>query len=82
MLGNRHYVVSPSSCLERGVTYTLRIDFSRYRSDRATPEANILIDSVCLFFIIIIIVHTRGTYIRLRYRYNTIHDKKRMIYGM
>ena len=46
LLGNRHFMVSPSSCLERGVTYTLRIDFTRYRSDRATPEASILIDSV------------------------------------
>jgi len=42
-------MVSPSSCLERGVTYTLRIDFSGYRSDRSTPEANILIDSVRSF---------------------------------
>jgi len=44
--GNRHYMVSPSTCLERGVAYTLRIEFNRYRSDRATPEAGILIDSV------------------------------------
>ena len=48
LAGIRQVMVSPSSCLERGVTYTLSIDFSRYRSDRATPEASILIDSVSL----------------------------------
>jgi len=46
LLGNRQYMVSPSTCLETGVTYTLRVEFNRYRSDRATPEAGVLIDSV------------------------------------
>jgi len=47
-------MVTPSSCLERGVTYTLRMDFDRYRSDRVTPEANILIDSVCIQHLLLI----------------------------
>ncbi|XP_074646812.1 laminin subunit beta-1-like [Tubulanus polymorphus] len=46
--GSRYYVVSPSSCLERGVTYTIKIDFSRYRADRNTPDARILVDSIAL----------------------------------
>ena len=45
--GARYVEVYPSSCLERGVTYQIRLDFNRYRSDRLTPDASILIDSVC-----------------------------------
>ena len=46
-LGARYVEVYPSSCLERGVTYQIRLDFNRYRSDRLSPDASILIDSVC-----------------------------------
>ncbi len=44
--GERYYLISPPTCLERGVEYKIRIDFQRYRSDRQTPEASILVDSV------------------------------------
>ena len=43
--------VYPSSCLERGVTYQIRLDFNRYRSDRLSPDASILIDSVSAFIL-------------------------------
>ncbi|CAH1782676.1 unnamed protein product [Owenia fusiformis] len=46
--GSRHYVVTPPSCLESGVSYTIRLDFNRYKSDRTTPDASILIDSIAL----------------------------------
>ena len=44
--GSRHITVDPPSCLERGVNYTIRIEFTRYRSDEETPDATVLIDSV------------------------------------
>jgi hypothetical protein len=44
--GDRSFTVSPTTCLEKGVTYQLRLTFQRYRNDRFTPEANILVDSV------------------------------------
>lgn len=46
--GSRHITVDPASCLERGVDYTIRIEFTRYRSDEDTPEATVLIDSIVL----------------------------------
>ncbi|XP_064631916.1 laminin subunit beta-1-like isoform X2 [Lineus longissimus] len=45
---NRFYVVAPSSCLERGVTYKIKLEFPRYRADKVTPDASILIDSIAL----------------------------------
>ena len=36
--------------MEEGKTYTLRIDFSQYRSGMQTPEATLLIDSVSILF--------------------------------
>ena len=56
-LGARYVEVYPSSCLERGVTYQIRLDFNRYRSDRLSPDASILIDSVCT----LILFDTRTT---------------------
>lgn len=46
----RFVTVDPASCLERGVNYSIRIDFNRYKSDQLTPDATALIDSVCIFF--------------------------------
>jgi len=46
--GERYYKVSPPSCFEARQTYTIRIDFNRYKSDRTTPEASVLIDSVLI----------------------------------
>jgi methyl-accepting chemotaxis protein len=46
--GDRAYTVSQATCFEKGVTYTLRLDFQRYRADRFTPEAGILVDSIVL----------------------------------
>ncbi|KAK2178481.1 hypothetical protein NP493_542g02038 [Ridgeia piscesae] len=47
--GTTHYLVSPSSCLEAGVSYQIRIDFNHYKSGRTTPQASALIDSIALF---------------------------------
>ncbi|XP_013395107.1 laminin subunit beta-1 isoform X3 [Lingula anatina] len=46
--GIRYYTVSPPSCLETGVSYTIKLEFNRYKSDRATPDATALIDSIVL----------------------------------
>lgn len=46
--GARYMVVDTPSCLEEGKTYTLRLDFSQYRSGLQTPEATLLIDSVLI----------------------------------
>lgn len=46
--GLRQFVITPDVCLERGVTYKLRLDFYRYQSNRVTPEAGILVDSIVL----------------------------------
>ncbi|KAK3579401.1 hypothetical protein CHS0354_029709 [Potamilus streckersoni] len=46
--GSRHVVVPTQSCLERGIKYTIRIGFTKYRSDLNTPEATALIDSIIL----------------------------------
>ena len=46
LAGSTHYLVSPSSCLEAGVSYQIRIDFNHYKSGRTTPQASVLIDSV------------------------------------
>ncbi|WAR26302.1 LAMB1-like protein [Mya arenaria] len=40
--------VEPSVCLESGQNYSIRIEFSRYKSDRQTPDATVLIDSIIL----------------------------------
>ncbi|KAK1158494.1 laminin subunit beta-2-like isoform X1 [Acipenser oxyrinchus oxyrinchus] len=43
------YVVLPQPvCLERGVSYTIRMEFPRYISRERVPNANILIDSMAL----------------------------------
>nr|XP_015203458.1 PREDICTED: laminin subunit beta-2 isoform X1 [Lepisosteus oculatus] len=43
------YVVLPQPiCLERGVSYTLRLEFSRYLTREKVPNASILIDSIVL----------------------------------
>ncbi|MGH0140402.1 UNVERIFIED_CONTAM: hypothetical protein FKN15_011079 [Acipenser sinensis] len=43
------YVVLPQPvCLERGVSYTIRMEFPRYTSRERVPNANILIDSMVL----------------------------------
>ncbi|GAB1608593.1 laminin subunit beta-1-like [Argonauta hians] len=44
----RFSVVQPPSCLEKGVTYTIKLIFNRYRTGRPTPRASALIDSVVL----------------------------------
>ena len=49
LLGERHFMVQPSSCLEEGVGVTIRVEFIAYNSDRSTPGASVLIDSVRRF---------------------------------
>ncbi|XP_052278966.1 laminin subunit beta-1-like [Dreissena polymorpha] len=46
--GARFVSVTPTACLENGVNYTIRIEFRRYKSDRVTPDATALIDSIVL----------------------------------
>lgn len=38
-------------CLEGGQTYTIRLDFNRYKYNQDTPTASVLIDSVSTFFV-------------------------------
>ncbi|XP_052780094.1 laminin subunit beta-1-like [Mya arenaria] len=45
---SRFVTVEPSVCLESGQNYSIRIEFSRYKSDRQTPDATVLIDSIIL----------------------------------
>ena len=49
-VGERYYVVTPTTCLERGVTYKIRLDFTAYQGSRATPSASVLIDSVGILY--------------------------------
>lgn len=44
----RFVIVSPPSCLEQGVNYSIRIEFKRYKSDKLSPDATALIDSIVL----------------------------------
>lgn len=46
VLGTRHQIVYPPSCLEKGTKYTLRLDFSTYIIGQRNPQATLLIDSV------------------------------------
>ncbi|KAM4651236.1 laminin subunit beta-2 [Discoglossus pictus] len=46
--GSRHVVLAQPVCLERGVSYTIRLEFTRYSSWEKIPGANILIDSIVL----------------------------------
>ena len=46
LTGSRYAVVSPSTCLEKGVPYQIWLDFNRYRRDRLSPDVSLLIDSV------------------------------------
>lgn len=46
--GSYYTVVKPPSCLEKNVTYIIKLVFNRYKSDRATPQASVLIDSIVL----------------------------------
>ncbi|XP_077307783.1 laminin subunit beta-2-like isoform X2 [Lithobates pipiens] len=43
---SRHVVLPQPICLERGVSYTIRLDFTRYNLRERVPGANILIDSL------------------------------------
>ncbi|XP_040214842.1 laminin subunit beta-2 [Rana temporaria] len=43
---SRHVVLPQPICLERGVSYTIRLDFTRYNLREKVPGANILIDSL------------------------------------
>ena len=48
--GARYEIIQPPSCLEQGKVYTLRIDFNSYRTGLLTPDATLLIDSVCVSY--------------------------------
>ncbi|KAM3914862.1 laminin subunit beta-2 isoform 3-T3 [Leptodactylus fuscus] len=45
---NRHVVLPQPICLERGVSYTIRLEFTRYSTRERVQGANILIDSLVL----------------------------------
>ncbi|XP_075687829.1 laminin subunit beta-2-like isoform X2 [Rhinoderma darwinii] len=45
---SRHVVLPQPTCLERGVSYTIRLEFTRYSSRQRVKGANILIDSLVL----------------------------------
>ncbi|XP_063797170.1 laminin subunit beta-2-like isoform X2 [Pseudophryne corroboree] len=45
---SRHVILAQPICLERGVSYTVRLEFARYSSRERVPGANILIDSLVL----------------------------------
>ncbi|XP_072276732.1 laminin subunit beta-2 isoform X2 [Pyxicephalus adspersus] len=45
---SRQVVLAQPICLERGVSYTIRLDFTRYNLRKKVPGANILIDSLVL----------------------------------
>ncbi|KAL4226155.1 Laminin subunit beta-1 [Mactra antiquata] len=44
----RFVTVDPPSCLEAGQNYSIRIQFTRFKSDQINPEATVLIDSIVL----------------------------------
>ncbi|MEE6502312.1 hypothetical protein FKM82_004476 [Ascaphus truei] len=46
--GSRHIVLAQPICLERGVSFTISLEFTRYSSREKIPNANILIDSLVL----------------------------------
>ncbi|XP_077546511.1 laminin subunit beta-1 isoform X2 [Haemaphysalis longicornis] len=46
--GERHVIVAPAVCLEKGKHYKVRITFKQYDQDVDTPSASILIDSMVL----------------------------------
>ncbi|KAM4721279.1 laminin subunit beta-2 isoform 2-T2 [Rhinophrynus dorsalis] len=46
--GSRHVVLAQPICLERGVSYTIRLEFTRYSSREKIPGASVLIDSLVL----------------------------------
>ncbi|XP_066554307.1 laminin subunit beta-2 isoform X2 [Amia ocellicauda] len=46
--GARYVVLPQPVCLERRVSYTLRLEFSHYRSREKVPNANVLVDSIVL----------------------------------
>ncbi|XP_018431604.1 PREDICTED: laminin subunit beta-2 [Nanorana parkeri] len=45
---SRHVALAQPICLERGVSYTIRLDFTKYNLREKVPGANILIDSLVL----------------------------------
>ncbi|XP_078517952.1 laminin subunit beta-2 isoform X1 [Lissotriton helveticus] len=46
--GARFVTLPQPVCLERGVSYTIRLDFTRYSYREKIPNANVLIDSIVL----------------------------------
>lgn len=42
----RSYTIDPPICLEQGRKYIVKITIKRFRGDRDTPTASVLIDSV------------------------------------
>ncbi|XP_041417679.1 laminin subunit beta-2 isoform X1 [Xenopus laevis] len=46
--GTRHVVLPQPVCLEHGVSYTIRLEFSRYSLRERVPGASILVDSLVL----------------------------------
>uniref|UniRef100_UPI00398F4E43 laminin subunit beta-2 isoform X1 n=1 Tax=Pristiophorus japonicus TaxID=55135 RepID=UPI00398F4E43 len=46
--GFRYVVLPQPVCLERSVSYTIRLEFKRYISRERIPNANILVDSIVL----------------------------------
>ncbi|XP_029457085.1 laminin subunit beta-2-like isoform X2 [Rhinatrema bivittatum] len=46
--GSRHVVLPQPVCLEHGVSYTIRLEFTRYSHREKVPNANVLIDSLVL----------------------------------
>lgn len=55
IIGSREVMIQQSICLEKGVTYTIRLDFIRYRGDRLSVDASVLVDSVSPFIIVSLI---------------------------
>ncbi|XP_030061842.1 laminin subunit beta-2 isoform X2 [Microcaecilia unicolor] len=46
--GSRHIALPQPVCLEHGVIYTIRLEFTRYTHRQKVPNANVLIDSLVL----------------------------------
>ncbi|XP_051874089.1 LOW QUALITY PROTEIN: laminin subunit beta-2 [Pristis pectinata] len=46
--GFRYVLLPQPVCLERAVSYTIRLDFKRYQSRERVPGANVLVDSIVL----------------------------------
>uniref|UniRef100_H3B4L9 Laminin subunit beta 2 n=1 Tax=Latimeria chalumnae TaxID=7897 RepID=H3B4L9_LATCH len=46
--GSRYVVLPQPVCLERGISYTIRLEFTRYIYGEKVPDASVLVDSLVL----------------------------------